>query len=371
MKPGADATHQPEPPHSGSPAIPQRYSTPQPRNYGSVLNVPQSAAMPAHPILPHPIPRIASTRDPLLPFSAPAKHSPATHTVVQAYPSRNKASRYIPQVIVNHASVLSIAVICTLLFLWRVTIADWAVPFRLWTFDGDVRGIGGMGGAGRGAVAKNGQLGGAGRNATLGDKVKLELFVMSKCPDAVYCEGVFANVLQKVKDITDFDVHYIGARDPQAKYGVTCKHGDDECLGNIQQLCLHHYPTPRPPSTFFNYILCTNRDFRSIPSLPRARECAKLVGLNYDTDIAPCADGDVGRELLRRDVEVGRARGVGTSCTVQINEKLRCVRDGGAWGDEKDPTSCPGGAGVSAFVKSICEAYKGDEGDKPKACLRV
>lgn len=52
------------------------------------------------------------------------------------------------------------------------------------------------------------------------------------CPD-LYCMGL--QVLERVHEITKIELHYIAdARGPT----VTCKHGDIECAGNKQQLCV-------------------------------------------------------------------------------------------------------------------------------------
>lgn len=44
-------------------------------------------------------------------------------------------------------------------------------------------------------------------------KVPVHLGVMSRCPDALYCEKIFDNVLKKVEKIVDLSLIYI------AKYG--------------------------------------------------------------------------------------------------------------------------------------------------------
>ncbi|KAJ3013251.1 hypothetical protein HKX48_005854 [Thoreauomyces humboldtii] len=189
-----------------------------------------------------------------------------------------------------------------------------AFPFRAWSF-GDV-------GAGH-RIAVGAPPAPPPSN---GDKVSVDLFVMSKCPDAVYCEGVFANVLARVGEITDLKTHYIAALNETAQYGTQCKHGPDE-------------------SRWFNFVLCTNRDFRS-GDAARDVACARSVHVDYDVDVAPCLASARARELAVTDARVGISRGIQTSCTVQIKQETS-VHDG------------------------ICEAYKGADRSKVAACADV
>lgn len=63
-----------------------------------------------------------------------------------------------------------------------------------------------------------------------------------------------------------------------------------------------------------------------------------------------CSKGQRGFELLVKSVQNTLDNGVGTSCTVFIDNKKRCVVDGGVWRE------CPGGSTVADFVRSIREA---------------
>ena len=75
--------------------------------------------------------------------------------------------------------------------------------------------------------------------------VTLDLFVASKCPDASRCENAFLpTVLRAVGDLLDVRLGFIGTVNESAPFGVECMHGDDECAGNVVQLCAqHHFPT--------------------------------------------------------------------------------------------------------------------------------
>lgn len=68
--------------------------------------------------------------------------------------------------------------------------------------------------------------------------IQLDLFVMSRCPDARRCEERINEVLSVVHGITDVRTYYIADYKGPA---ITCKHGEDECAGDKQQLCAWYY----------------------------------------------------------------------------------------------------------------------------------
>ncbi|CAG8754226.1 890_t:CDS:2, partial [Acaulospora morrowiae] len=61
-------------------------------------------------------------------------------------------------------------------------------------------------------------------------KIPVELFVMSRCPDAVMCESVLSDVLKQVNEISNFTTNYIATLDDSAPYGAYCKHANIECV---------------------------------------------------------------------------------------------------------------------------------------------
>ncbi len=73
--------------------------------------------------------------------------------------------------------------------------------------------------------------------------VILELFVMSRCPDAHFCESAVEPILKKLGSLVRLKMEYIADIGADGK-SVMCKHGAEECSGNKQQLCLQHN-TPR------------------------------------------------------------------------------------------------------------------------------
>ncbi|KAI8393730.1 uncharacterized protein BYT42DRAFT_552048 [Radiomyces spectabilis] len=179
--------------------------------------------------------------------------------------------------------------------------------------------------------------------------VPIELFVMSKCPDKQACEAVFKDVLEQVKVPVSLDVNYIASHNPRAPYEHTCMHGSSECLGNIQELCFKHvYPSHQD---WFAFDLCLNERLQSIGRDDLlAPRCAQRLHKNF-APVASCIDGQQGIDLLHSSVDRTQSLGVTKSCTVFINNKLRCIHDG-SWKE------CDGGSRVEDFVRTIEDSYR-------------
>jgi len=172
---------------------------------------------------------------------------------------------------------------------------------------------------------------------------------MSKCPDARDCLQMLvlptmANVSSKV----NFTLSYIGTVDPKSDE-VSCMHGPGECLGNIIQLCaIKVYPDPKQNLGFAN---CMTSDYQDIPERDLVEECAMEYGIDFDQLNACISDEGEGIDLLRASVERSQHLGVRKSCTVRLDDKIRCIRDGGEWYD------CDGGSEVGDLVADIEKLY--------------
>ncbi|KAJ1570026.1 ribosomal 40S subunit protein S18B, partial [Nowakowskiella sp. JEL0078] len=175
-----------------------------------------------------------------------------------------------------------------------------------------------------------------------------------KCPDAAYCETfVNDNILPSLSDIIDLKTEYIGSIDPEIEIGVKCLHGDGECIGNIQQLCVQKY-IPK----YFDFIICQNRKQRRIPSEIVLNTCLDFVNASDEErgQVTQCIGSDEGKDLHIASVEKSKKLGAGKSCTVYLADKQRCIRDGGRWYD------CPGGYEVENFLNDICLEFKKNNG---------
>nr|CAG8513871.1 1935_t:CDS:2 [Entrophospora candida] len=131
------------------------------------------------------------------------------------------------------------------------------------------------------------------------EKVLVDLFVMSRCPDAVVCE------LKEVNDIAIITTDYVANLNDSEKYGVTCKHGELEC------------------------IECLNQDISLIGTYNHAKKCTnQVLGVTAVT-----------------------TANITNSADDNYSKKLRCIRDG-YWYD------CDEGHSVEDFVQSIRKAYE-------------
>ena len=180
-------------------------------------------------------------------------------------------------------------------------------------------------------------------------RVNVTLAVMSRCPDALACEAAFDKVLDRVNAKTRLTMSYIGSIDKDkkhSKYGVECMHGEQECDGNVQQLCVQDALDPvragedfdLSPSAaqkkWWNLLQCQNYAGTSkIGDEGLAQRCLKVVdGPSWDKDgISKCAHGKQGRKLLQQSVKASKQNDLVTSCTVVFESGKKCIRDGGAW----------------------------------------
>ncbi|KAF2428344.1 hypothetical protein EJ08DRAFT_592209 [Tothia fuscella] len=183
--------------------------------------------------------------------------------------------------------------------------------------------------------------------------VPLEAHIMSKCPDALAClQRLIVPTMELTASKVNFTLSYIGSADPSDPDGVLCKHGPSECLGNIIELCAANlYPDPK---INLGFTLCLSKKYEDIPSRELIEGCALEHGMDFAklNDCASKEDGGFGMELLRRSVVYSRGVNASVSCTVRLDGRERCVRDGGVWKD------CSGGSSVKSLVKDVEERWK-------------
>ncbi|KAF1919791.1 hypothetical protein BDU57DRAFT_513077 [Ampelomyces quisqualis] len=186
-------------------------------------------------------------------------------------------------------------------------------------------------------------------------RVPLEIHIMSKCPDARDClEQLVVPAMADVSDKVDFRLSFIGSLTDDD--GVECKHGQTECLGNILMLCAaSEYPDPK---LYLGFSTCLINDYQEIPDKALIEDCALEHGLDFDT-LNTCMSKDTGAHgmgLLRDSVQHSADVGVNTSCTVRLDDKVRCVYDGG---ERKD---CDGGSRPADLVRDIDRLYDEAQG---------
>lgn len=182
--------------------------------------------------------------------------------------------------------------------------------------------------------------------------IPLEFYVMSKCPDARDCEALLPAIIDEVGNITALRLTYSAKLDSSAALGVECMHGIEECYGNMQQLCLMKYHPD--PKEYLPFIECQNRQQNKIgEDLNFAEDCAKEAEIeDWSSTIVPCAEGDEGQRLLKQSAWRAYANSGMVSCTIKIDKKRVCVRDGGEW------KQCKKGHTVEDFAYQIRDKYK-------------
>lgn len=202
-------------------------------------------------------------------------------------------------------------------------------------------------------------------------RVPLEAHIMSKCPDAKDClHDMILPAMVNVSHKVDFRLSYIVSthlqhyRYPAQQLtphkgtathdddGVVCKHGPEECLGNIIELCVQkQYPNPK---TYLGFTMCMTKEYEDIPKRELVEDCALEHGVSMQkiNDCATLEGGSNGVAMLQQSFNRSAEAGVSKSCTVRLNGKVRCVRDDGNW------TDCEGGSEASDLVRDVNDEYE-------------
>ncbi|PGH34237.1 hypothetical protein GX50_02914 [[Emmonsia] crescens] len=208
------------------------------------------------------------------------------------------------------------------------------------------------------------------------NRVHLEAHIMSKCPDAKYClEELIVPTMVQMHDKVDFRLSFIGSVSNKSS-DVSCLHGPDECVGNMIILCAANLPFP-PGSTTHNktptvrslgFANCLLASYHKIPERDLVEDCALEHGIDFKA-LNACASRQVdedddkhagvdkpdklsGLALLRTDFKRNAALDIKKSCTVRVNEKIWCIRDGNEWKDCQT-----NGGETSALVDEINRLY--------------
>ena len=206
-------------------------------------------------------------------------------------------------------------------------------------------------------------------------RVPLEAHIMSQCPDARDClRDLVVPAMERIADKVDFRLSFIGEyvnRYPvfrvwlsfpgrskltdfsnriDADESIHCRHGQTECLGNILALCANElYPDDVKIS--LGFTTCMIRSYRDIPKRSLVQNCALEHGVDFDS-LNGCVSAEgKGLGLLEASVKRSKEAGVKYSCTIRLDEKFRCIRDGGQWKD------CEGGSRVEDLVDDVKRLY--------------
>ena len=181
--------------------------------------------------------------------------------------------------------------------------------------------------------------------------VPLEAHIMSKCPDAKVClVDLVVPAMEKIADKVDFRLSYIGSITQDDN--VQCMHGPTECLGNMIELCAAEL-FPKDVKRSLGFSTCLTQSYKEIPSRNLVEHCALEHGISFD-DVNDCiSEEGKALDLLKASFKRSQAAGVTTSCTVRLDNKIWCVRDGGQWKE------CPNGSEVKDLVHAVNKRYEG------------
>jgi hypothetical protein len=172
--------------------------------------------------------------------------------------------------------------------------------------------------------------------------IKLELYVMSKCPYGVQAVQGATPALMELAEKVDLRLDYI-ATENNGQFN--CLHGEPECTGNIQQLCaIKYYPDMKK---YLGFIDCVNKNWQQIPQ--GWEPCAEQAGMDKGM-LKSCIDGAEGKGLLR--ASSGRAQ------TAKAQGSPTILLAGAPY---------EGGRGKSDFFRAICDKLT----DKPAACSKI
>jgi len=173
--------------------------------------------------------------------------------------------------------------------------------------------------------------------------VKVELYVMSKCPYGVQAIDSFAPVMKTLEGAISLQIDFIGVEDDAGK--LTTMHGETELAGDAVQLCAG----AQAPDKQLDFIVCMNEKWREIPE--NWEECAKKVGLDAAA-LGECKDGEEGKKLLSASFKRSKDAGAHGSPTIKINGE-----------DYK------GGRMPNDFTRHICDTF--GEKLKIKQCEEI
>jgi hypothetical protein len=198
-------------------------------------------------------------------------------------------------------------------------------------------------------------------------RVDVTIGVMSRCPDALFFENAFRRTFEQVNKKISLSLVFIATKNDSATYDATCKHGEEECRGNIHQLCMIDALRPSKagkrydigPSEaqriWWDFVQCENYNgLKRIGEESLAKQCIQAIGgvPHWESDgVEDCAIGERGRVLLKDSIDRVEEHGITNSATLQIEGETVCIRDNGQWKD------CTAGHETSDWVRQIEKAY--------------
>ena len=136
-------------------------------------------------------------------------------------------------------------------------------------------------------------------------------------------------------------------------HNMVCKHGPSECIGNMLALCANLL-FPNKTVVSLGFSNCLIASYPHIAERELVESCALEHGIDFNV-LNDCVSEDgKGIELLVDSIRRSHAAGIERSCTVRLDGKQWCVRDGSKW------KNCNWGHRPSDLISTIEHLYKGD-----------
>ncbi|KAJ5073687.1 gamma-interferon inducible lysosomal thiol reductase gilt [Anaeramoeba ignava] len=183
------------------------------------------------------------------------------------------------------------------------------------------------------------------------EKVKVEVFGMSKCKDTSEFIEKMWSATEAIGDIFTANIGFITQIEvgDKSQIAFKCQKGKTECDGDKLILCAQD----KYPDNFhyLQFARCLGRDRPSIPE--NAEKCAEEVGMDWKI-LKECKKRESSKLLFQSSSRAKNLKATWAP-TIFIDDESVCE-----WNLNKCPFS-----DTESFIQEVCKRYKGT---KPAAC---
>ena len=144
----------------------------------------------------------------------------------------------------------------------------------------------------------------------IGRPVKLDLFVMSKCPYGVSAEKAIKPIIDDYGDYIDFNLYFI-ARE-MSDGTIESMHGKDEVEENIRQLVIQEYY----PDLFFDYLITRADNYQEDDYEQKVTKFGMDLKLIDSITYSP-----VGEDILKQNIRIAQKYSISGSPTIVVDGK--------------------------------------------------
>lgn len=169
------------------------------------------------------------------------------------------------------------------------------------------------------------------------------LFCVAPTGEQTFLDGITA-----VSDIINLNLRYIANETSPGSEQFVCRHGPNECAGDILQLCVRSiYPETRD---WFDFVVCMSKNASDIPM--NGEECASQFDFDW-SEIDSCTKNGQGLQLLQDSISyVHPGTNETISCTINMEQTFWCQHN-------EDWFGCTEGTTSEDFIRAVCKRYQG------------